>query len=280
MAILETRNLYFSYEKGKEILKNINIRIARGSFVALLGANGCGKTTLLENLNGILKPYEGETLYHGTCLRDLKDKEIFSRIGLVFQNPDDQLIALTVYEDVSYGVKNLGINGDEVGRRVENALELLEINDLKEMEIHKLSYGQKKRVAIAGVLAMKPEILLLDEPTAGLDPMTASKLLKILKKIQKEDGLTLVISTHEVDMVPVNCDYVYVLNQGKVVLDGTIEEVFGHRETIRKSNLRLPRIGHLMEILREKDGMHVEGKVMTISGARKEIKGLLRYLEE
>ncbi|MCX7711626.1 MAG: ATP-binding cassette domain-containing protein [Clostridia bacterium] len=272
MKILETQGLCFSYEKGKEILNNVNLSISRGCFVGLLGSNGSGKTTLLQQLNGLLKPSSGKVLLEGMDLKKLKDRNIFSIVGLVFQNPDDQLFSFTVYEDVAYGVTNLGIQGEILEQRVYDALRLLDILDLKQEEIHKLSYGQRKRVAIAGVLAMRPQMLLLDEPTAGLDPMTSSNLMKTLKKVQKDEGVTIVVSTHEVDYIPMNCDYVYVLDKGRVVLEGIPQTVFGDKEVLRKANLRLPRIGHLMEILKDKDELNIDSSAMTISSARKAIK--------
>lgn len=275
MDILETKHLYFGYEPGKEILHDINIKIKTGSFTALLGANGCGKTTLIQHLNGLIKPTSGQVLLRGTDLKLLKDEKIYSTIGLVLQNPDDQLFANTVFEDVAYGVVNLGIKGEEQRIRVENALQLLNISELKEKEIHKLSFGQKKRAAIAGVLAMKPDILILDEPTAGLDPMTTSSLIKTLKEIQNLEGVTVIIATHEVDLVPVSCDYVYVLNSGRVILEGSPGEVFKNKNALRDANLRLPRIGHLMEILSDADHLNVDPSAMSISSARKVIKKLL-----
>lgn len=278
MVILETKGLNFAYENGKEILKDINIKVEKGSFIALLGANGCGKTTLVQQLNGIMKPTSGQVLLNGINLKDLKDALIYSQIGLVFQNPDDQLFSHTVYEDVAYGVINLGIKGSELVNRVDWALKLLDIVELKDREIHKLSFGQKKRVAIAGVLAMKPGILILDEPTAGLDPMTISNLMKSLKRIQKEEGVTIIIATHEVDIVPVNCDYIFVMNGGSVILEGVPEAVFKNKRVLRDSNLRLPRLGHLMEILNERDGLNIDTSAMTISRARKVIKDFINSL--
>jgi cobalt/nickel transport system ATP-binding protein len=275
MVILETRGLGFAYEQGKEILKEVNIKIEKGSFIALLGANGCGKTTLVQQLNGIMKPTSGQVLLNGVELKSLKDALVYSNIGLVFQNPDDQLFSYTVSEDVAYGVINLGIKGEELKNRVDWALKLLDISELKDREIHKLSFGQKKRVAIAGVLAMKPGILILDEPTAGLDPMTVSNLMMTLKSIQRDEGVTIIISTHEVDIVPVNCDYVYVMNGGRVTLEGEPEQVFKNKTALRESNLRLPRLGHLMEILKEKDELDIDTSAMTISKVRKAIKDLL-----
>jgi len=280
VAILETRNLCFAYEKDKAVLEDININIEKGSFVALLGANGCGKTTLIQHLNGLIKPTAGKVYLNGVNLKDLKDEQIFSTIGLVFQNPDDQLFSHTVYDDVAYGVTNLGIKGNELRNRVENALRLLDIFQLRDREIHKLSFGQKKRVAIAGVLAMKPAVLILDEPTAGLDPLTISDLLKSLKRIQEDEGITVIIATHEVDIVPVNCDYVYVINSGSIVLRGTPEQVFKCRDVLRNSRLRLPRIGHLMEILHNRDDMDIDTSAMTISNARKAIKNVINKNKE
>jgi cobalt/nickel transport system ATP-binding protein len=194
---------------------------------------------------------------------------------MVFQNPDDQLFALTVFEDVAYGVGNLGIMGKELEHRVDEALQVLNISDLKHREIHKLSFGQKKRAAIAGVLAMKPEILMLDEPTAGLDPLAASNLMTLLKQIQQEEQMTIIMTTHEVDLVPVYCDQVYVLHEGRIVLDGTPEVVFTRKEVLRKSSLRLPRIGHLVEVLLEKDHIELGTGIMTISAFRKALNELV-----
>ena len=275
MDILETSNLCFEYEAGKAILQDVNIEIQEGSFVALLGANGCGKTTLIQNLNGLIKPTSGNVQLRGIDLKQLKDEQIYSTIGLVFQNPDDQLFAHTVYDDVAYGLNNLGIKGEDQRTRVANALQLLDITGLKEKEIHKLSFGQKKRVAIAGVLAMKPDVLILDEPTAGLDPMTTSNLMKSLKGIQQLEGVTVIIATHEVDIVPICCDYVYVLNSGRIILEGIPQEVFKNKKTLRDANLRLPRIGHLMEILFDIDHVNIDPSAMSISSARKAIKKLL-----
>ncbi|MCX7746396.1 MAG: ATP-binding cassette domain-containing protein [Clostridia bacterium] len=276
MTLLELKNISFTYDKGKEILKNIHIQIEKGSFTGILGANGSGKTTLIQLLNGLLKPVEGQVLLEGRDIKKLKDKEVFSKIGLVFQNPEDQLFSYTVYEDVAYGLKNLGLKGEKLKNKVLDALSLLEISDLEEREIHKLSFGQKKRAAIAGVLAMDPAILILDEPTAGLDPITASHLIKILKRLQLEKEMTIILSTHEVDFIPYNCDQVLVLSEGRVRVEGTPEFVFSKKEVLRESNLRLPRIGHLMEILKEKDGIEVDPTAMSISKARKTIKNIIK----
>lgn len=269
MTVLEARDVHFSYPDGFKALNGINLKVAKGEFVALLGANGCGKTTLFRHFNCLLQPQEGEIFLEGKSSKEKKTEEIFQTVGLVFQDPNDQLFATGVFEDVSYGPTNLGLPREDVYDRVKEALELVGIWDLRGRNIRSLSFGQKKRVAVAGMLALRPKILVLDEPTAGLDPRTASKLMKLLQDVQNKSGLTVILSTHEVDYVPIYCNRVYVMNQGEIVLEGSPEEVFTQKEKIRQANLRLPRIGHLLEILEGKDGFNLPGlPAMTISAAR------------
>jgi cobalt transport protein ATP-binding subunit len=276
MTILETKNLGFSYESNHQVLDRIDIELKEKTFNGILGANGSGKTTLLHQLCGLLKPTKGHVMLKGTELRNLKDTQIFKTIGILFQNPDNQLFCLTVSEDVAYGVANLGIKGAELQQRVAAALELVDITALKDREIYKLSFGQKKRVALAGVLAMQPEVLLLDEPTAGLEPMAASNLIKLLMHLQQHNNITVVMSTHEVDWVPLCCDNVYVMEEGRIVLQGKPGLVFSNKELLRQCGLRLPRIGHLMEILKAKDDVPVDTTAMTIAAARKEFLHLFQ----
>lgn len=269
MAVLEAKNVHFSYPGGFKALNGINLKVDKGEFVALLGANGCGKTTLFQHFNCLLQPHEGEIFLEGKSIKEKKTEEIFQTVGLVFQDPNDQLFATGVFEDVSYGPTNLGLPREDVYLRVKEALELVEIWDLRGRNIRSLSFGQKKRVAVAGMLALRPKILILDEPTAGLDPRTASKLMQLLQEVQNRSGLTVILSTHEVDYVPIYCIRVYVMNQGEIVLEGSPEEVFAQKEKIRQVNLRLPRIGHLLEILQGKDGYNLpELPALTISSAR------------
>jgi cobalt/nickel transport system ATP-binding protein len=196
-------------------------------------------------------------------------------ILLVFQDPDSQLISSSVYQDVSFGVVNLKLPEGEVRNRVQNALERTGIMHIKDRPTHSLSFGQKKRVAIAGILAMEPELLVLDEPTAGLDPRGVGEIMKLLSEVQQQFGLSVVIATHDMDLVPLHCDYIYAINNGEIVLEGTPKEVFSKPHVLRSIGLRLPRIGHLMEILIKKDGFRFDDIATTISQARSALNCLI-----
>ncbi|MHB1394579.1 MAG: ATP-binding cassette domain-containing protein [Clostridia bacterium] len=269
--VLKVRDLHYKYGDGTHALKGLTLAIEQGKTTAVLGSNGAGKSTLFLSLNGILKPSDGEVLFKGIPLdysrKGLKD--LRKSVGIVFQDPDNQLFSASVYQDISFGAVNMKLPEEEIRKRVDTAMERTGISYLKDKPTYCLSFGQKKRVAIAGVLAMEPEVLVLDEPTAGLDPMGVSEIMKLLREIQKDLGLSVVISTHDIDIVPLYCDYTYVMDQGKIILEGTPKEVFGHRDEIRSVNLRLPRIGHLMEILNDRDGFDFEDTANTISEARK-----------
>ena len=269
--ILEARDLHYTYGDGTHALTGLTLGIKRGKTTAVLGGNGAGKSTLFLSLNGIFKPTTGEVLFKGIPIdysrKGLKD--LRKSVGIVFQDPDNQLFSASVYQDISFGAVNMKLPEEEVRKRVNIAMEKTGISHLKDKPTHCLSFGQKKRVAIAGVLAMEPEVLVLDEPTAGLDPMGVSEIMKLIREIQKELGLSVVISTHDIDIVPLYCDYAYVMDQGKIMLEGTPKEVFSQPDVIRSLNLRLPRIGHLMEILKEKDNFDFEDTANTISEARK-----------
>ncbi len=277
MYMVETRNLYYVYPDGTEVLKGINFKVKKGEMVSILGPNGVGKSTLFLHFNGILKPTKGEVLIKGKPIRyDKKGlMEVRKTVGLVFQNPDDQIFAPTVKEDVAFGPLNLGLPKDEVERRVKEALKAVGMEGFENKPPHHLSGGQKKRVAIAGILAMKPEVIVLDEPTAGLDPVGASQIMKLLYDLNKK-GMTIIISTHDVDLVPVYADKVYVMYDGKILKEGTPKEVFSDVETIRKANLRLPRVAHLIEILNKKDNIPIEWG-FTIGEVRRNI---VNYLKE
>lgn len=272
--ILEAQQLHYKYGDGTHALKGLNLEIKTGRTTAVLGGNGSGKSTLFLALNGIYKPTGGKVLYKGTALDYSRKglKELRKSVGIVFQDSDSQLFSASVVRDISFGAVNMKLPEEEVRKRVNDAMKMTGITHLKDKPTHCLSFGQKKRAAIAGVLAMQPEVLILDEPTAGLDPMGVSEIMKLLRNIQKELGLSVVIATHDIDIVPLYCDYVYVMDQGSIVMEGVPEEVFGRPEEIRKVYLRLPRIGHLMEILKKKDGFGFEGPAFTISEARRVIR--------
>lgn len=272
--ILEAKDLHYTYADGTLALKGVNLAIKRGQTTAILGSNGAGKSTLSLAFNGILKPSSGLILFNGKPLdySQKRLKELRKSVGIVFQDPDNQLFSASVYQDISFGVVNMKLPEAEARKRVDAAMTRTGISHLKDKPTHCLSFGQKKRVAIAGVLAMEPEVLVLDEPTAGLDPLGVSEIMKLLKETQRELGISVVISTHDIDIVPLYCDCAYVMNEGKIILEGTPKEVFSEKEAIRSVHLRLPRIGHLMEILKIKDDFEFREWAATISEARKVLK--------
>lgn len=275
-TLLETKHLCFKYPDGTKALEDVSLSIPKGKTVAILGGNGAGKSTLFLHLNGILKPASGSVLYEGLPI-SYHSKGLAAlrqQIGIVFQDPDRQLFSASVYQDVSFGVMNLGIQEDQARLLIESAIKHTGIESFRHKPTHSLSYGQKKRVALAGVIAMRPQLLILDEPTAGLDPQGVSEIMNLIKTLQEELHISVILSTHDIDLVPLYCDYIYVLDQGMIVTEGEPDQIFSHPEELRKVHLRLPRIGHLMEILKLKDHFKIEGLPTTISEARKVLKSL------
>jgi cobalt/nickel transport system ATP-binding protein len=273
MKVIETKDITYEYPDGTKALEKVNFNVEEGKIVALLGPNGAGKSTLFLHFNGILRPSIGTIVIDGEPVNyNKKDlMRIRQKVGIVFQNPDDQLFAPTVLEDVAFGPMNMGLSKEEVEDRVKEALIRVGMDGFEKKPPHHLSGGQKKRVAIAGILAMKPKIMVLDEPTSGLDPKGASQILRLLYKLNKE-GITIVISTHDVDLVPIYASKVYIISEGKIIKEGTASEVFEDVKTIRGANLRLPRIAHLMEILEKEDKLPFDKPYpLTIGGARKRI---------
>ena len=259
--MLEARNITFSYDDGTEALNNVNLKVDKGDIVALLGKNGAGKSTLFLHFNGILRPDKGEIIIDGEKLKYDKKSLIKFRqkVGLVFQNPDDQIFAPSVEEDVAFGPLNLKLPMEEVQKRVHEALERVGMSGFEKKAPHHLSGGQKKRVAIAGILAMKPEIMVFDEPTAGLDPKGASKIINLLKELN-EQGITIIISTHDVDLVPQYANRVYVLHEGEIIGEGTARDIFSNKEIIDKANLDLPIIANFFKkIESESDDISFNG---------------------
>lgn len=273
-SMLKTEGLRFVWPDGTVALDGVELPIPGGQVTALLGGNGAGKSSLLLSFNGILRPCSGRVLLREQPLdystRGLKN--LRQEVGIVFQNPDAQLFASSVYEDISFGLCNLGLQEPEVRCRVEAAMELVGVAELARKPVHYLSFGQKKRVALAGVLAMKPSVLLLDEPTAGLDPKGADGIMRFIRELQRSSGMTVIIATHDIEMVPLFCDRACVMDRGRVLFEGEVASMFEHRDLVRKAGLRLPRIAHLIEILATKDGFDLHGTAMTISGARKLLK--------
>jgi cobalt/nickel transport system ATP-binding protein len=281
--LFKIENLVHEYSDGTLALDNVTVSFDRAERIALLGTNGSGKTTLLNHLNGILKPTSGRILFDGKPLQyDSKSLlQLRKRVGFVFQDPNDQLFAPTVKQDVAFGPLNLGYSAEKVKTIVAQALETVGISEFAEKPPHFLSLGQKKRVALAGVLAMEPEVIIMDEPTSNLDPRATSDILHLLLKLNKEKMITLLLATHDVDMVPLFATKMYVLNKGKLVSQGTPKESFSNGNLIRQVNLRSPRITHLFEVLKNKDNLPIPAELpLTISEARKEIIRLIEQKKE
>lgn len=279
MIVLEAKGLAYTYPDGTNALMDINLSISKGEFTGILGANGSGKTTLLKALDGLLRDIRGNVFLYGRDIKTLTPKEIYRDVGLVFQNPDDQLFALTVWEDVAFGPINMGFSGSEVEERVKKALREVEMDEYYNKSIHHLSFGEKKRLCIAGLLAMGHRVLLLDEPTAGLDPMGEYKMMRLLGKLNKEDGVTIIMATHSVDLIPLFLDRLYILSRGRIVRGGSPQEVFNAPEDMENVKLRLPYIAELIYRLKHEDGMPFNEVPLTIGGARREIIKRLEYVK-
>jgi cobalt/nickel transport system ATP-binding protein len=261
----------FKYPDGTVALSDIHLKVAAGEFTGILGSNGSGKTTLLKIMDGLVKGYQGEVLLDDVNVLRLHPRDIYRKVGLVFQNPDDQLFASTVFEDTAFGPRNMGCLEPEVRQRVESALASVDMAEFAGKGIHNLSYGQKKRVCIAGLLAMGHEILLLDEPTAGLDPMGEYRMMELLTRLNREQGVTIVMATHSVDLVPIFLHQLHILSRGKLVRGGTPEEVFTAPEELQQVKLRLPHIAELIYKLKHEEGVPFERIPLTIGEARREI---------
>jgi len=264
------------YPDGTTALADIRLDVAQGEFTGILGSNGSGKTTLLKIMDGLIREYRGTVLLDGQDVLKLHARDIYRKVGLVFQNPDDQLFASTVFEDVAFGPRNMGFAEDEVVQRAERALASVEMAEYGGKEIHNLSYGQKKRACIAGLLAMGHEILLLDEPTAGLDPMGEYRMMELLTRLNREEGVTIVMATHSVDLVPLFLHRLFILSRGKIVRGGAPEEVFTAPEDMAHVKLRLPHIAELIHKLKHEDNLPFGRVPLTIGEARREIVELVR----
>ncbi len=276
MTRLSVKDVAYKYPDGTSALSDINLKVKKGGFVGLLGANGSGKTTLLRVMDGLVKGFTGNVYLDGKDIRDLSPKQIYKKIGLVFQNPDDQLFAPTLFEDVAFGPLNMGFKADEVEARVIKAIDEVELTGLEKKSVHNLSYGQRKRACIAGLLAMGHEILFLDEPTAGLDPMGEYKMMYLLQKLNRENSVTVVMATHSVDLVPVFLDELHILSKGRITRGGTPEEVFNAPEDMANIKLRLPHIAELIYKLKHEDKMDFDRIPLTIGEA---ILDIIKSLE-
>ena len=265
---ISLENVSFSYEEegGKQVLKNINLQFEKGSFTAILGHNGSGKSTLAKLINSILLPDAGKIYVDGLDVADenLPEEELFSlrrKVGMVFQNPDTQLVATVVEEDVAFGPENLGIPPEEIRRRVDEAMALMGISEYARHSPAKLSGGQKQRVAIAGVVAMRPSCIVLDEPTAMLDPNGRKEVLKAVSELNKKENVTVVLITHYMEEV-IHANKVYVMDGGNVVMQGTPREIFSQVETLKKYRLDVPQVTLLAHEL-HKAGVDIPEGILT-----------------
>lgn len=279
MNIIEAKNITYLYPDGTKALDDIDFEVEKGQMVSLLGKNGAGKSTLFLHFNGIFEPEFGEIVIDGEKLKYDKKSllKIRQKVGIVFQNPDDQLFAPTVEEDIAFGPLNIGLSQEKAKERVTESLKKVDMKGFEKKPPHHLSGGEKKRVAIAGILAMGPEIMVLDEPTSGLDPKGTSKILKLLYELNN-NGMTIIIATHDVDLVPLYSNKVNIIKDGKIIKKGSPHEVFDDVDTIRNADLRLPRLAHLAEVLEKEDNIKIADLYpLTIGEARKD---LLDYMNK
>ncbi|MDH5459571.1 MAG: ATP-binding cassette domain-containing protein [Candidatus Bathyarchaeota archaeon] len=277
MAVIETKNLTYTYPGGaKPSIRDVSIKIEKGEFVLITGPSGCGKTTLCRCFNGLIPHFyqgelKGEITVAGLNVVEHPTHELATHVGLVFQNPENQLFALSVEKDVAFGLENLGVPRDEMHKRVDWALKLTGIYDLRERAPHELSGGQQQRAAIASVLAMQPEVIVLDEPTSFLDPLGAKKIFEVIYELNRNTGITIVLVEHRLDLTAKYADHIIIMDDGKVVLDGESREILSSEEA-RLIGVGIPKATRLYQIL-QKDGIKL-GNAVPLSSD--EMAALLR----
>ncbi len=262
----------------KHALREINLSIQKGEFIGLIGHTGSGKSTLIQHMNGLIKATDGHIYYEGQDIyeKDYKLRDLRSKVGLVFQYPEHQLFETTIFKDVSYGPKNLGLDKLEVDLRTYEALKMVGIGEeLLDASPFELSGGQKRRVAIAGILAMRPEVLILDEPTAGLDPKGRDDILDQIALLHKESGITVILVTHSMEDAAKYVDRLLVMNNGELAMDGTAKEVFSRYKELEQMNLAAPQVTYVMNALKER-GLPVRTDATTVAEARDEIRKALQ----
>lgn len=276
--MIEAKNITFAYdeeEPKKYVLKELNLHIEKGSFVAVLGHNGSGKSTLAKTFNGILLPSGGTVYVAGMDTKD-EDKlfDIRSTAGMVFQNPDNQMVAAIVEDEVAFAPENLGIEPKEIRRRVDACLETVNMSEFAKSSPSRLSGGQKQRIAIAAVLAMEPECIILDEPTAMLDPKGRREVIKTIKELNKSRGMTVVLITHFMEEAAL-ADRVVVMNHGKIEMDGNPKEIFSQVEKIKSIGLDVPQVTELIFEL-NKQGIDLPVDIITIEDCEKAILEIIK----
>ena len=279
--IIEIKNITFEYEDGDQddiVLENFSLDIKRGSFTVILGHNGSGKSTLAKLLNGLYKPTDGNIFVDGINTADEEHEiEIKRRVGLVFQNPDNQLVASIVEEDVAFGPENLGHDPDVIRTEVDQALKAVDMYEFRKSTPHRLSGGQKQRIAIAGIIAMKPDCIVLDEPTAMLDPKGRAEIISTIKKLNRENNITIVLITHFMEEAE-NADRVIVMDSGKIVADSTPKDIFSNIKLLKEVGLDVPQTTELLYRLKQ-GGMNISTDVISIEESAQKIYDAI-HLEE
>ena len=272
-SIIEVKNVTYEYSDEDNTfaaVKNLSLNIERGSFTVILGHNGSGKSTLAKMLNGLNKPTSGDVFVDGLNTKDEKTEiEVKRKVGMVFQNPDNQIIASIVEEDVAFGPENLGIEPKEIEKRVDEALKATDMLQFKKSTPHRLSGGQKQRIAIAGIIAMEPECLVLDEPTAMLDPKGRAEIISTLHRLNREKGITVVLITHYMEEAQ-NADRVIVMNDGKIIADDKPKVIFSDVESLKRVGLDVPQTAELLYNLK-KNGFNVDTHATSIKEAAEQI---------
>jgi energy-coupling factor transporter ATPase len=256
MAVIETKNITYTYPGAtKPSITDVSLRIEKGEFTLITGPSGCGKTTLCRCFNGLIPHFyqgelKGEITSIGLNVAEQPIYELAKHVGLVFQNPENQLFALSVEKDVAFGLENLGLPREEMRRRVDDAMKLTGTYDLRERAPHELSGGQQQRVAIASVLAMQPEVIILDEPTSFLDPLSAKKIFEVIDHLNKNLGITIVLVEHRLDLTARYTNHIIVMDEGKIVLDGNPREILRSEEA-RLIGIGIPKATRLYQILKK-----------------------------
>ncbi len=262
MALLKAESVSFSYDKSVNAVNGVSLSVNEGEYVAIIGHNGSGKSTLAKLFNGLIKPDQGNVIVDGFSVLEKKDTfEIRKRVGVVFQNPDNQLVASIVEDDVAFGPENLGIPREEIKQRIDFALSAVGMEKFRRSSPTRLSGGQKQRIAIAGVLALKPKILILDESTAMLDPQGRKEVLEVVRKLNKEQKVTVITITHYMEEV-VEADTVYVMNDGEIAMQGTPTEIFKQKEKLESFGLDLPVATQIANKLIER-GVAIKSEILT-----------------
>lgn len=251
--VLETENLSYTYPDGTKAINNINLAIEKGEKIAIIGSNGAGKSTLFHHLNGLKKAKSGIVKIDGEEMKYSKENliKIRQKVGVVFQNPDDQLFSPTVIEDVAFGPMNLGLDRETIDSRVKESLKSVQMEGYENKVPHHLSGGEKKKVAIAGVMAMHPDIMILDEPTAALDPQGAEQVLTILNQLNSQ-GMTIIISSHDLEMISTFADRIIVLHEGEIICEGNPESVFSNKTILNQAHLKQPKCVEILNILKSR----------------------------